>query len=263
MGHVRLGKPPATRKWREVVALLDESEFKIDDIASAVERSSDRSLSQAVNDPGFVEALWLLLQIPVAVSERDAAAALLAIGLEVPDEPMLDDILAAFGEAVDRTRQNGGRAVTDFSLIGRNAALTALASLARDLGPSLWRATLEDQRLTLATFASGENFGELAQRFFTHVLEGHLHYFLDREIPRHIGRGGIMRSVGDTGYFEGELRRHCRESTLIMRTFARDWLGKNRFHLGKELTRKDVAGFAAFAFTKVRNELSRRSGLAA
>lgn len=263
MGHVRFGKPPATRKWREVVALLDESEFRIGDIASAVERSSDRSLSQAVNDPGFVESLWLLLKIPLAAGEPDLETALRGIGLDVAREPTLHDILAAFGEAVDRARRTGGRAATDFGLIARNAAMAALASLAHDRGPALWRATPEDQRVTLATFASGENFAELAQRFFTHVLEGHLHYFLDREIPRHIGRGGMMRSLADTGYFEGELRRHCRESTLIMRSFARDWLGKNRFHLGKDLTRKDAAGFAAFAFTKVRNELSRRSGLQA
>lgn len=60
--------------------------------------------------------------------------------------------------------------------------------------------------------------------FFTNVLEGHLQYFLDREIPRHIGNGGSIRSVADTSYFESALRRHCRETTIIMRAFAKDWL---------------------------------------
>jgi hypothetical protein len=263
MGHIRLGSPPATRKWREVVALLDERDFRIADIAKAVERASDRSLAQAVNDPAFVEALWLLLKIPLAAKEMDFGSALAAIGLRVPSEPTMTDILAAFSEATDRARRRGGRDVTDFSIMARNAAMAALAELTGDHGPSLWRASAEDQRTTLATFASTERFGELAQRFFTNTLEGHLHYFLDREIPRHIGNGSSIRSVADTTYFESALRRHCRETTVIMRAFAKDWLGKNRYHLGKDLTRHDAAGFATFAFSKVRRELSNRNGLAA
>src|SRR5690606_18254496 len=110
------------------------------------------------------------------------------------------------------------------------------------------------------TFASTEHFGELAQRFFTNLLDGHLHYFLEREIPRHIGPGNFLQSVADTRYFDGSVKRHCAETTVIMRAFARDWLGKNRFHLDKDLSRRDAAGFAAHAFTKIRTELSRRSG---
>jgi hypothetical protein len=45
-----------------------------------------------------------------------------------------------------------------------------------------------------------------------------------------------------------------------MRAFARDWLGKHRFHLEKNLTREDAAGLAAYALTKIRAELNRRSG---
>ena len=261
MGHVGLGKPPATRKWQEVVALLDESDPRVADIARAVERSSDRSLSQAVNDPAFVEALWLLLKIPLAAKEPDFGAAMRDIGLRVPSEPTITDVLAAFAEAIERARRLGGRAVTDFSIMARNAAITALAELASERAPSLWRPSSEDQRTTLATLASTERFGELAQRFFTNILQGHLQYFLDREIPRHIGNGSYFRSVADTSYFEGVLRRHCRETTVIMRAYAKGWLGKNRYHLDKDLSRKEVAGFAAYAFTKVRRELSNRSGV--
>lgn len=261
MGHIRLGDPPATRKWREVVALLDEHDIPIADVTRGVERACDKSLAQAVNDPAFVEALWLLLKIPLASREDDFQSALAMLGLKTPPEPTLTDILAGFVDAIERARRRGGREVTDFSLIARNAAISALQSLTFERAPSLWRPTVEDERTTIATFASTERFGELAQRFFTNLLQGHIQYFLDREIPRHIGTGGMIRSVADTSYFEGAVHRHCQETTLIMRAFANDWLGKNRFHLGKDLTREDAAGFAAFAFTKVRRELSNRSGL--
>ena len=181
----------------------------------------------------------------------------------MPSEPTITDILAAFAEATERARRRGGRSVTDFSIMARNAAISALADLASERSPSLWRPSAEDQRTTLATLASTERFGELAQRFFTTFLQAHLQYFLDREIPRHIGNGGVLRSVADTNYFESALHRYCRETTGIMRTFAKDWLGKNRYHLEKDLTRKDAAGFAAIAFAKVRRELSNRSGVGA
>ncbi|MGY2991530.1 hypothetical protein ACVWWD_000337 [Mesorhizobium sp. URHB0026] len=261
MGHIRLGVLPATRRWQDVVALLDESKFRIADIANAIVRASDRSLARAVDDPAFVEALWLLLKIPIAAKQADFRAELAALGILVPPDPMLVDILGAFVDVIDRARYRAALAVTDFSLIARNAAMAALESLTLDRSPSLWKPSAIDERTTIASFAATEQFGELAQRFFTNLVEGHLQYFLDREIPRHIGNGGMIRSVGDTTYFESAVHRHCREATVIMRAFARDWLGKHRFHLGKDLTRLDAVRFAAVAFTKVRKELSSRSGI--
>lgn len=263
MGHIRLGNLPATKKWKEVVALLDESDFRIARIAEAVERATDTSLAHAVDDPAFVEALWLLLKIPQAAKTKDFQGALAEIGIRVSSDPSLADILAGYEAAVERARRRSGSAITDFSLLARNAAMAALNSLALDRSPSLWVATQQDERTTIATFGSTEHFGELAQRLFTNLLEGHIRYFLDREISRHMGPGCSVRSVADARYFEAAVHRHCKETTIIMRAFAKDWLGKNRFHLDKDITRHDATGFASYAFTKVRSELSRRSGLAA
>lgn len=260
MGHVRFGKPPTTRKWLEVVGLLSEGDVHVPYLAEAVERAADRSLADAVKDPAFVEALWLFLKVPQAARSEDFSGELRKLRLFVPANPTVTDLMAAFDSAIEDVRRRSTRSLTDFGLIAKNAAISALQGLLNDRVPSLWEATREDERTTLATFASTERFGELAQRFFTDLLEGHLQYFLEREIPRHIGPGSFVQSVADTRYFEGTVRRHCKESTLIMRTFARDWLGKNRFHLDKDLSRRDAAGFAAHAFTKIRAELSRRSG---
>jgi hypothetical protein len=128
----------------------------------------------------------------------------------------------------------------------------------QDRLPSLWEATAEDERTTLATFTSTGRFGELTQRFFAELLEGHIQYFLDREIPRHIRSGRFVQSVADTFVFDEAVENHCSETTLIIRVFARDWLGRNQFHLDKELSRQDVTGFASHAFTKIRSELAAR-----
>jgi hypothetical protein len=263
MGHLRLPPPPTTKRWQQVVALLEEDQLRIAEIAQAVERAADRSLSLAVNDPTFVEALWILLTVPTAMREKNPSPALGELGIHVPADPTLTEVMAGFGDAIDRLRLRATRGVTDFGLLACNAARSALLDMTADFEPQLWQATAEDRRATIATFASTERFGELAQRFFTNVLEGHLHYFLDREIPRQISRGGRFKSVGDTRAFEAAVRQHCRETTLIMRAYACGWLGANRYHRNIDLTRKHVAAFASYAFKKVRRELNRRSAMAA
>ena len=167
---------------------------------------------------------------------------------------------AGFEDAFERFRQRRAVGITDFAFIARDAAIAALAGMTHERGPSLWASRTEDERATLASFASTTRFGELAQSFFTNVLRGHIRYFLDREVPRHIGVGHALASIADADYFDEAVRRHCRETTIIMRAFARDWLGNHRFHLDKDLTRQDTAAFAAHAFTKIRAELNSRSG---
>jgi hypothetical protein len=258
MGHVRLGKMPATRKWREVIALLGEDQPSIPYLANAVERAADRSLADAVNDPGFVEAFWLLLKIPSAAKSTDFSGELGKLGIKVPPEPTLADLLAEFDRALEKARLRSFRSTSDFSVLARNAAVSALEGAVHDRLPALWPATPEDERTTLATLVTTECFGDLAQRFFTHLLKRHIHYFLDREIPRHVGPESFLPSLADTDYFDEAVHRHCRETTLITRAFAKDWLGKNRFHLDKDITRDEVRGFASYAFTKIRSELAVR-----
>lgn len=260
MGHVRLGKLPATKKWREVVELLGARQLVVADIAAAVERSADRSLSTAIQDPGFVESFWLLLMLPQAVAADDPQTALRPLGIEVPTDAGIADLTAGFEAAFERFRQRSVVGFTDFAFIARDAAIAVLAGLTHDGGPSLWPSRPADDRATIAAFASTTRFGELAQAFFTNVLRGHIRYFLDREVPRQIGVGHALASVAHAEYFDEAVRRHCRETTIIMRAFARDWLGKNRFYLGKELTREDAAALASYALTKIRAELNRRSG---
>lgn len=259
MGHIRLGKLPATRRWREVVAFLTEGEVDVADLADAVARASDKSLKQAIRDPAFVEALWLLIKIPQAAKSGNFAAALTQIGITVPVNPSIADLVTGFGAAVESAQRRSPN-TTDLSEMARNAGIAALHSLATERAPSLWEPNREDERTTVATFASPDRFGELAQRFFTNLVERHLHYYLDRELPKHIGPGKDLQSVGDLISFEGVVRRHCAETTVIMRAFAKGWLGNNAFHLDKDLSRQDAAGFAYVAFEKVRKELAIRSG---
>ena len=52
MGHIRLGTLPQSKKWCEVVSLLD-ADAPVERVAEAAVHASERDLSRASDDPGF------------------------------------------------------------------------------------------------------------------------------------------------------------------------------------------------------------------
>lgn len=259
MGHVRLGQLPASKKWREIMGYLASGDVSVAELADAVAEASDKSLMKATKDPAFIEALWLLVKIPQAAKSDNFSEALRNIGIPVPDSPSVTDLVVGFDAAIELAQRRNGSDITDLSEMAKQAGVAALHSLAQESVPALWEPSREDERTTIATFAAPEKFGELSQRFFTNLIEHNIQYFLDREIPKHVGPGNFVQSVGDMASFDGAVKRHCEESTIIMRAFAKDWLGNNVYKQGKDISRKDTAGFAHVAFEKIRKELSIRS----
>ncbi len=259
MGHQRLGSPPATRNLPEIVNLLVAGNASTAELVDAVTRATEAALTRALKDPAFAEALWLLVKIPQAAKAENFREALQAIGVSVPDKPSATDLVVGYDAAIERAQRQVGGDITDLSEMARQAGIAALHGLIQERLPSLWEATREDVRTTLATFVAPDKFGDLSQRFFANFSERVVQYFLDREIPRHLGPDKIVQSVGDLSLVDDAVRRHCMESSTIMRPFAKDWLGKNVFAEGKNISRKNVVGFAAHASEKIQKEFDIRS----
>jgi hypothetical protein len=75
-----------------------------------------------------------------------------------------------------------------------------------------------------------------------------------------VGEGRIAATIADMDTFNASIRRHCDESALIMRAFARDWLGKNYYKDGREILRDDIKRFSAYVVEKIGIELENRRG---
>ena len=78
MGHVRLGQPPASKKWGEIVGYLAEADVSVAELADAGAGASEKSLARATKDPAFIEALWLLLKVPQAAKAERFAEVLIS-----------------------------------------------------------------------------------------------------------------------------------------------------------------------------------------
>jgi hypothetical protein len=65
MGHQHLGTLPSSKKWREVVALINKG-ADVQRIAAATSSAAERQMIDGSNDPAVQHAFWLLTQIPQA-----------------------------------------------------------------------------------------------------------------------------------------------------------------------------------------------------
>jgi hypothetical protein len=104
MGHLRLGKLPNTKKWRHVVALVAGENSALQ-VAHATMEAAKRGLEVASTDEGLRHAVWFLTQIPLAAKQEDFTGALKKVGISVPTDPTVLDIVSGFSEALDRKLQ--------------------------------------------------------------------------------------------------------------------------------------------------------------
>ena len=73
MGHIRLGTLPRSKRWQQVVELLQLG-ADVEAIAAAAAVAAERDLKRATGDPAFVQTLWLLTQLPLAARGPGFAA---------------------------------------------------------------------------------------------------------------------------------------------------------------------------------------------
>ena len=84
MGHIRLGALPRTRDWDDVVELVTGGADAAS-VAALSCKAANAFFELATVDPGFLEAAWLLVQLPQAARAPgdDYLVALRELGLDI------------------------------------------------------------------------------------------------------------------------------------------------------------------------------------
>ena len=260
MGHQRLGKLPAHRLLPEIVKYLVMGGTPTDDLVNQVVDVGQHALTHAVKDPVFIEALWLLVRIPQAAGSGDFTNGLRGLGLSIGKFPSLTEVLVAYDAALERVQRQSGTGPTDLGEMARCAALAAFGQATQDRLPRLWVPTPEDVRASASALKGTEPFAAMTHRFYSNFVERVIHYYIDRNLHHMVGPNRVARSVNDLRAFDGAIRRHCDEAALIMRAFAGDWLGKNYYKEGKQISQDDMRRFSLHAGEKIRLELAQRKG---
>lgn len=260
MGHQLLGKLPAHRLLPEIVRYLVEGGTPTEDLVDAVTDFGQKALELASKDPVFTHALWLLIRVPQAAGSGDFLSALRGLGLRVDANPSMPDLLVAYDAALQGIQRWTHADLTDLSEISRLAGLAAFGDALQNRLPGLWAPCSEDVRASLSALKSPERFADMAHRFFSNFVERVIHYFVDRNLLQMIGPDRLAKSTNDLDIFNQAIRRHCDEAAVIMRVFAREWLGKNHFRDQQQITPQHVRRFSAYTAEKIRQELNQRQG---
>lgn len=254
MGHIRLKRLPATRKWDQVVALLEEG-AGVEGVAAASAEAADSALDAARHDPVLAHVFWLLTQLPLAARAPDFGEAASRIGFHLDAEPSLIDVVAALSDAVDRAELvAAGR--TDLGEMARLAAAESLTVAAGADAPSLFGESPEDVRLALGKLAAPDRFARLARDFFARLTQRHLNYYLSRTLSDHVGPGERFATAADHSAFTAALDLHCREASRIVEDFAGGWFSKTIYRGG--ITPQKARDFAFVALGKISAELRKR-----
>lgn len=260
MGHQRLGKLPAHRLLPEIVKYLIDGGEPTADLVQQITEFSRDALLHAVKDPGFIEALWLLVRLPQAAAEMNARGTGMEAGESEVSPTSVTDFLTRYDLAVEAVQRSSHDSLTDLGEIARQAGLSSLAHAVQQELPSLWSPTAADVRASVASLKGTEQFAGLAHGFFANFVERTIHYYVDRNLHNMVGEGRIAATIADMDSFNSSIRRHCDEAALIMRAFARDWLGKNHYKDGRAISRDDIKRFSAYVVEKIGIELENRRG---
>lgn len=255
MGHIRLGTLPQSKKWREVVALL-EGGAPIERIAEAAANASEFDLAQAHKDPRFQFIANLLVTLPLRARSPGFEGYLSDLGIATDALASKTSLLCALGQVIDENAYRGGQ-FSDVGELAKSALLESLSVQLHDRLPSLFDPTPAEIRGALAEFSSGKGFAVLARDFFARLSYRSLDYYLSRELANHVGTEKRFASDSDRVAFEEALRQHTFEASQIVQEFAGGWYGKTVWQV-QRLDQEAVSGFTQYAFTKMRQELGQR-----
>lgn len=258
MGHHRLAGLPAHHLLPEIVRYLVTGGTPTEDLVDQVTEVGRDSLKLALKDPVFIEALWLLIRMPQAAAAENVPVAFGDIGITDAPPISVSDVLVSYDRALETVQRSLYAGATDLGEIARRAGLSALGLAIRGALPTLWAPTAADVLVSVATLRGTEQFAALAHGFYANFVERVIHYYVDRNLHNMVGSDRVARSIHDIRAFNEAIRRHCDEAAIIMRVFARDWLGKNHYRDGKQISRDDVRRFSAHAIDKIRAELDMR-----
>lgn len=246
MGHIRLGNLPRTRKWQQVVALLD-SGAATDQVAAATLDASKQGLEDASRDPALTYSFWLLTQLPLCARKLEYSEELRKLGIDAANDPGLLDLVGAFTDSIDaHIQRTGGR--TDLGEMAQMGAAESLTATLAQQTESLFGTTPADVQRELASLATPKNFSLLARDFFSRLSERYLTYFLSRELSNN-------RTVAENRQFREALTLHCQQASKIVEEFAGGWYSKANYEGG--ITPRKAGNFIHVALKKLRAELEK------
>lgn len=98
MGHIRIGRLPKIRKWRQVISLLNSPSTSPREIARATAEAAEDFFAKRKSDPALAYSYWLLTQIANCARSENFVSELNQIGVDITDVRNTFDFLSLISD---------------------------------------------------------------------------------------------------------------------------------------------------------------------
>jgi hypothetical protein len=264
MGHERVSSlPRKTQKWVDLIKKMGSmysDGIPVEVVAAQTLQNVRRQYENLSRDDTVISrddtvktVFTFLVVFSRACRFDDPIGELKATGVPFPDEPTLLSIVKAL-----RQQMPMREAASEYGQLALAAAADALGQWYKDNATTqlpLFKPTI-DFLESWRRLGTGSGFCELSRLFFGRLTERYLNYFLDR------AASATFPSLQQRNQFQHDVRshvddvsKHAFETAKITQSFAAGWFnGHARDHIPSE---REVEGFLAIAFGKLRDELRR------
>lgn len=256
MGHERVGFLPKTKKWKDLInqmGSVSSSEASVAAVATRTLYNVRQRYEKLSRDNAVKSAFSFLVAFSRACRSQEPSRQLQYSGIAIPGKPNLLSIVKALHETIPPHES-----ASEYGQLALAAASDALGQWQREhaaLQISLFQ-TSDDFFERWRDVGNGAGFCELARLYFGKLTERYLSYFLDREAS------ATFPSISQRDLFQSQVRshideisKHAFETAQITQSFAAGWF--NAHARDKLPDNKEVEGFLAIAFGKLRDELRR------
>ena len=253
MGHIRLGVLPKYPRWKNVIALLDDTEASPTQVADKVLDGSREVLESESAQSSVGYCIWLIAQLTLASRGKRFGDDLAKLGIEVNDQTNATEFLAKVSYTASRHLSS----LTPRTALNNIAGLALREALARSIGAysaTLFGAGLAEVQQALRKYSTQKQFTSLLHVFFTAFLSRVLRFVVDKEIANHIGPGRRFESLDAMEEFETTLEVFAGQTSRIVDEFSGGWYSKRVWQQGA-ISEVDAAGFVHVALDKLSADL--------
>lgn len=253
MGHIRIGKLPKIRGWKQVIALLESTGSSSSEIASATARAAKDFFDQKKSDTSLAFSYWLLTQITSRARSENFSEEIKKLGLDISKTKDAFDFLsriAAFSRAQIKLRGENFP-ISEFAQLSLSEVLTETIGAQSQ---THFGTTQEDIILACRKYSSPNQFAKLARLYFAKVLNRVLQFFISKESPQKIGAGKKFKDISELSSFNLALEGYCYQSAKVVEDFAGGWYSKRNWQ--GRISEQDAKGFVSVAVDKLRTEIA-------
>jgi hypothetical protein len=259
MGHIRLGRLPKRRNWRQVVDLIDTAPFDTAAVAGATARAARQHFEELSGDPGIGYNYWLLTQITWSARAEDFVERLKQVGIDVEKDSSVFSFIAQLADHA-RSRTAAETKASVFAEMATLSLQQALTQTIVDRARTLFGSTTTDIQAACRYYSTTKRFGVLSRRFFAAFLARALKFLVNKELSNHVGPGHTVENVDEAKEFNDALTEYTWQSARIVEDFASGWYSLHNGQAKGQIPEHEARGFVAVAIRKLQMELAGEGG---